>query len=235
MKVNRIAIMQPYLFPYIGYFQLIFAVDKFIIYDDVGYIKNGWIHRNKILINKEAKYFTIPCKNVSSNKEIKDIEHNINHNISDKLLKKIKYSYNNAPYFNCVYNIIERVIKSEQYYVSDLAIKSIKEVSSYLDLNTIFKISSKCYENNHFKRTDRIIDICKQEQAGTYLNASGGKELYSKSYFNKQGIKLNFLEPNNIIYTQFDNKFVPGLSIIDIMMFNSVSQIKKMLNDYQLV
>src|SRR5699024_2218756 len=111
--MESIAIMQPYFLPYIGYFQLIAAVDRFIFYDDVDFIKNGWINRNRILINGEPKYLTIPCKNVSSNKKIKQTEHALDHRSKHKLLKKIRFAYCNAPFFDRIYSIIRQVFEKK--------------------------------------------------------------------------------------------------------------------------
>lgn len=224
----KLAVMQPYLFPYIGYFQLISAVDIFIFYDDVDYIKNGWINRNRILINGKPNYFTIPCKNASPNRLIQDIKHLLDDR-KKKLLKKIKFTYNKAPFFDSVYPLIERTMGYDSSYIAELAMASIKETCNYLDITPIFKQSSKAYDNTELERTSRLIDICKQENSGTYINLVGGKKLYSKDNFKEADIILKFLEPVLKDYEQFGNDFVPGLSIIDAMMFNAPEKIRNQL------
>ncbi|WP_409029140.1 WbqC family protein [Gracilimonas sediminicola] len=234
--MNSIAVMQPYFFPYIGYFQLIKEVDKFIFYDDVNYITGGWINRNRILINGEAKYLTIPCKNASQNRLIKDIDHSLTERDQKKLLKKIRFTYSNAPYFEYVFPIIGEVFKTEIELISELAIESIKRVADYLELECEFQKSSEKYDNQELDAADRLIDICKIEGINHYVNSIGGKELYDKQYFLENEVKLDFLEPSIIEYEQFNNKFIPGLSIIDVLMFNSISNIKnKLLVNYKLV
>lgn len=221
-----IGIVQPYLFPYIGYFQLISEVDTFIFYDDVNFITRGWINRNKVLVNGKATYFTIPCKDASQNKLINEVKHAMTDKKRDKLLRKIKFSYSNAPFFDDVFPIVENVLHTESSYIADLAMQSIRKTSSYLNLETTFKISSEEYSNIDLGRAERLIDICKQEKITTYINPTGGKELYSKEEFQKEGVTLQFIEPSLKKYKQFDNNFVPGLSIIDVMMFNSPEKIR---------
>jgi hypothetical protein len=234
--MNSIAVMQPYFFPYIGYFQLINEVDKFVFYDDVDFIKNGWINRNRILINGEPKYLTIPCKNVSSNKLINTVEHALNERGKKKLLKKLRFTYSNAPYFEHVFPVIEEVFNIDTELISEFAIESIVKVTDYLELKCEFQKSSEKYDNHEFDAANRLIDICKIENMNYYVNSIGGKELYDKQYFLENEMKLDFLEPSITEYEQFNNEFVPGLSIIDVLMFNSISSIKnKLLMNYKLV
>lgn len=233
MSKLYVAIMQPYFFPYIGYFQLINAVDKFIFYDDVNFIKNGWINRNRILVNKNASYLTVYLRDASPFKPINETGLIDNR---AKLIKTITMAYKKAPYFDAVFPVIEACMKYDTDNISELAIKSIMEVSKYLDISTDFEISSIDYSGSKSKdRTERILDICKENDAGIYINASGGKELYAKETFINEGMELYFLEPEVIQYDQFGNNFEPWLSIIDVVMFNSVEEVQEMLSRYRLV
>lgn len=234
--MKSIAVMQPYFFPYIGYFQLINEVDKFIFYDDVNYITSGWINRNRILINGEAKYLTIPCINASQNRLVNEVEHSLSGRDKNKLLKKIRFTYSNTPYFAEVFTIIEDVFDSKTRLIGELAIESIIKVSNYLELKCDFQKSSETYNNQELGAADRLIDICKIEHISHYINPIGGMELYDKHHFLKNEIKLDFLKPEITKYEQFNHEFVPGLSIIDIMMFNSVNDIhNKLLPSYKLL
>lgn len=221
-----IAIVQPYLFPYLGYFQLISAVDTFVFYDDVNFITRGWINRNKVLINGKAKYFTVPCRDASQNKLINNVEHALTGKKRNKLLRTIKFSYGNAPFFDDIYPIIEKVLNTDSNAIADIAINSVTECCNYLEVGTVFKLSSSNYNNADLDRTERLIDICHEENKPTYINPPGGKELYDKKEFEKEGINLKFIEPLLEEYPQFQNEFVPGLSIIDVMMFNSPEKIR---------
>ena len=230
----KLAIMQPYFFPYIGYFQLIYAVDKFVFYDDVNYIKNGWINRNRILINNQPSYFTIQLKGASPFKLINQIEFTDNR---AKLKKTIQIAYRKAPFFNQVFPIIEQCLDYETNSISKLAIKTIEETAKYMNVNTSFEISSYKYaDTKELERTERIITLCRINNAQTYINASGGTDLYSKEEFQNKGISLFFIKPQLTEYKQYNtDRFIPGLSVIDVMMFNSVKEIHKMLNNYDLI
>jgi hypothetical protein len=232
--MKKIAIMQPYFFPYLGYFQLINAVDLFVFYDDVNFITRGWIHRNRVLVNNKASYLTVPCKKASQNKLIHEIETALDDKKRRKLINKIKFSYGNAPYFEQVFPLIKKVLNAKTETIAELAIKSVLKCTEYLHLETSFKISSECYENREMDKAERLIDITKKESGETYINAIGGKELYDKKNFAEQDIDLKFLHSEPPVYNQFEGDFIPGLSIIDVMMFNSVEEIHQQLEQYTL-
>ncbi len=234
----KIAIMQPYIFPYIGYFQLINAVDVFVFYDDVNYIKGGWINRNKILVNNRKNLFTIPLKGSSSFQTIKEtsIHPQLYGRWGKKFIKSLEQSYSKAPYFKETINLIKRVLNIPTDSISELCILSIVEVANYLSLKTEFKKSSELYtDSKGLDKVDRILNICYKNNSNVYINPSGGKELYQKETFKKEGIELLFIENELTPYPQFNNEFIPGLSMIDVLMFNSKEEIKKMLTEYTLV
>ncbi len=232
----NIAVMQPYFFPYIGYFQLINAVDKFVFYDDVNYIKQGWINRNRILVNKSDFMVTVPIEKADSFKLINETRINtrLYNTWKEKLLVTLNLNYKKAPYFDNTYNLIREVLEGGHDSISNLAIASVTAVSDALGINTRFTVASKDYCNKGLPREERLIDICKTESAKQYINASGGEELYSKESFEKQGIQLDFIKSLPIQYSQFSGDFVPWLSIIDVMMFNSEATVHTMLKEYQL-
>ena len=226
--------MQPYFFPYIGYWQLINAVDVFVLYDDVNFIKKGWINRNNILLNKSEHLITIPLLNVSQNKHINECMVSEDYKSIDNIIKTINLAYKKAPYYNLVFPYIEEIIKTKGS-ISDLVLKSVLWIKEYLVLNTEIILSSSIDKNNELKGQDKIIEIVKKLNGNHYINAIGGQELYNKEIFNNNGIKLNFIKTGEIKYKQFNNEFVPNLSIIDVLMFNSPSEVKEMLNNYSLI
>lgn len=231
----KIGIMQPYFLPYIGYWQLLNAVDKYIIYDDVNYINRGWINRNRILLNSKDKMITLSLKEVSQNKLIKEIELLNNEKEREKLLKTISQSYKKAPFYDEVYPLIEEILNFKEINLGKFLENSIKKIIEYLEINTTILISSEIEKDNMLKGKNKILDICKNLGASEYYNAIGGQELYSYEEFNKEEIKLKFLKSGNIEYRQFKNEFIPNLSIIDVMMFNSKEKIKEFLNNYTLI
>ncbi|MEQ1527383.1 MAG: WbqC family protein [Gallionella sp.] len=231
----KLAIMQPYFFPYIGYWQLIYAADRFVIYDDVNYIKGGWINRNRVLINGEPAYITVPLYQQSSFKRICDIALQPSPIWRDKLVKSVETTYRKAPCFGDVFPVIEEVIRHEADNLSDYLVHQLQTLSAFMQIHTEFVLTSRHYGNNDLSGQERIIDICKREGANTYINPQGGQALYDRVTFTRWGLDLKFLIPSAIEYKQFGSLHVPWLSIIDVMMFNSKSQIRTLLNKYELV
>ncbi|MBE9464944.1 WbqC family protein [Dyadobacter subterraneus] len=230
-----IAIMQPYIFPYIGYFQLINAVDKFVIYDDVNFINKGWINRNNILVSGQAHLFTIPLKDASQNKLINEVELAINDPWKKKFLKTVQQSYLKAPNYQKVFHLIEEIVNSGVETISEFTWLALQKVCAYMEITTEIVPSSSIYKNTDLKAQERILDICKQENASHYINPIGGMELYEKNIFEKENIKLNFIKSTAGAYPQFKNAFVPWLSIIDILMFNDAESIGKLLKEFELI
>lgn len=231
----KLGIMQPYFLPYIGYWQLLNAVDKYIIYDDVNYIKGGWINRNRVLVNNIDKLITLKLDGASPNKLIKEIELSDDNIYKKKLLKTIEENYKKAPFFKDVYLMIEKIIMNNEKNLAKFIEFSLKEISNYLEIKTEILISSSLKKDNLLKGKDKVIEICKIMGATEYYNAVGGQELYSFDEFKQNGIELKFLKTGNIEYKQFKNEFIPNLSILDVMMFNSKEEIKRMLNNYELI
>jgi len=211
------------------------SVNTFVVYDDVTFIKGGWINRNKILVNKIAYTFSVPLVRSGSHVLIKDLK--VNHELrwQRKFLMTLEQSYKKAPHFRDVYDLISNIISKSYTFIVDMHLNSFHLINSYLGINTSIIDSSSIYQNQHLKGQIRIIDICKKESASDYINSIGGRELYSKQEFDKVGVKLSFMEYNKISYRQYQESFVSGLSIIDVMMFNSVHCIKSMLSNYRLL
>ncbi len=223
--------MQPYIFPYIGYFQLMNNVDKFIVYDNIQFTKKGWINRNRILVNGVDAYITIPIKKDSDYLDIKDRYLSDDWNIErKKLLNRIIESYRKAPYFNPVFSLIEDIINTEEKSLFKFILNSLKKTNDYLEIKTPLIISSTLDIDHALKSEKKVIELCKAINADTYINPIGGLELYNKDHFKNEGLNLKFLKANNIIYRQFKNDFVPFLSIIDVMMFNDINSLKEIIS-----
>ena len=231
----KVAIMQPYFFPYLGYFQLINAVDVFVVYDDVNYIKKGWINRNNILVNGKPHLFSIALKEVSQNKLINEIAIDETSNWSKNLAKTMALSYKKAPFFQTVFPLIEDILQQNEKNLSQFITYSLQQICKYLKMETIIAVSSQIEKDNTLKGSEKIIEICKKMKATEYINAIGGKELYDKADFSKHNIDLHFIQSKKIEYPQFSNEFVPWLSIVDVMMFNSVEEIQNLLQQQELV
>lgn len=230
-----IAIMQPYFLPYIGYLQLIKAVDKFILYDDVAFINRGWINRNRLLMNGKDHLFTIPLKDASQNKRIRDVELGDDPKWRSKLLKTIEQAYRKAPFYTTVYPLLEKVVNLEARTIAELIAGGLPLLTDYLGIKTELVPSSTVYENEDLKAQERILDICRREKASRYINPIGGQELYDRQRFADAGIELFFIQSKRLEYPQFKNEFVPWLSIADILMFNDVPVVHQLLDAYELV
>lgn len=229
----KLAIMQPYLFPYLGYFQLIRAVDAFVVYDDVNFINRGWINRNNILAQGKAQLFTMELEEASQNKLINEIGVA---GRNDKLLKSIRQSYSKAPYFQQVFPMIEDILNQQEKNLARFLDYQLRKVCTYLGLSPQWHISSDLKKDTSLRAQDKILSICEELGATHYINVPGGKDLYDRQSFEARGMELSFIQQVSATYTQFGNEFVPHLSIIDVLMFNSPDAIQsKLLNNFQLV
>jgi hypothetical protein len=227
----KLGIMQPYFLPYIGYWQLINAVDKYVIYDDVNFINRGWINRNNILLNKRQFLFTLTLSGASQNKLINEI---IVHEEQTKLIKTFEMAYKKAPFFEEVFLLVKQIFDYNDKNLAKFIGNSIVRIATYLGLKTEFVYSSEIEKDCSLKGQEKILNICNTLQATEYFNAIGGMNLYNKVNFDANSIKLRFLKALPVEYKQFNSPFVPNLSILDVMMFNSVEEIGKMLREYEL-
>jgi hypothetical protein len=229
----KIAIMQPYFFPYIGYFQLMNAVDEFIIYDNIEYTKKGWVNRNKILVNGKASYVTLPLKKDSDYLDIRDrYLADVWASKRNKILNRISGAYRDAPFFDFVYPLIKYIILFEDDNLFSFIQNSLFLINKYLGIKTPLLVSSTLSIDHDLKAEKKVIEICKTRGAGIYINPIGGLNLYRKDKFKDEGVELFFIRASDLTYKQFDNDFVPFLSIIDIMMFNSTKKIQEYLNSF---
>ncbi len=227
----KLAIMQPYLFPYLGYFQLIRAVDAFVVYDDVNYINRGWINRNNILVQGHAQLVTLVTDGASQNKQICEISVGGN---PAKLLKTFQHSYGKAPQFEKVFPLVEDILVHKGNNLARFLDYQLRQICSYLDLSPKWYISSALKKDNQLRGQEKVLAICEELGATHYINMTGGKALYEKEVFSKRGLQLSFLDPRAVEYPQSGNEFVPNLSIIDVMMFNDKAQCAKLLEEYEL-
>lgn len=232
----KVAIMQPYFVPYIGYFQLMNAVDEFIVYDNIEYSKGGWINRNRILVNGKPSFITLPLKKGSDflNVDERMLSDSVE-SFKYKTLRKIQNVYSKAPEFNNTYPIIEQIFTYKSQSLFHYLFNSLLILKKHLDISSKLIMSSTINIDAELKFDKKVISLVKEKKALTYINPIGGQDLYDKEHFLNYGIELFFLKSKDIDYKQFDNEFVPWLSIIDVLMFNSKEEVLKMLNEYELI
>lgn len=231
----RVGIMQPYFFPYIGYWQLLNAVDKYVIYDDVNYINRGWVNRNRILFNGKPRYFNVYLKGASQNKLINEIEVDAGIEQVGRNLRILEEAYRKAPYFKEAFPVIESILRGGNNNLARYNANLILKICRYLDIQTELIFSSELQKNSALKGQDKILDICMELEATDYYNAIGGQALYEGEKFFRKGIRLYFLCCKPIQYKQFSEAFCDNLSIIDVMMFNSKQEIQHLLKEYTLI
>lgn len=220
--------MQPYFLPYIGYFQLIAAVDLFIVYDNIKYTKKGWINRNRMLLNGVDAIFSLPLKKDSDYLNV--VERELSSDFSrQKLLNQIRGAYSKAPQFMAVWAMLEKIVGYEDNNLFRYIHNSILEICKYLDFKTKICFSSEVSIDHDLKGQDKVIALCKAVDATAYINTSGGIDLYSKEAFNGAGLQLSFIKALPFEYAQLGNEFVPWLSIIDVLMFNTRETIQEQI------
>ncbi len=230
----KIAIMQPYFFPYIGYWQLINAVDEFVIYDNIQYTKKGWINRNRFLLNGKDEIFSIPLKKDSDYKNV--IERNISPTFDKKgLISKFQNAYFKAPFKKEITPLLEKIIYYENDNLFEYVYNSVLEICNYLEIKTNIIVSSKINIDHSLKSKDKVIAIVKALNGSKYINPIGGVELYDKKEFENNNISLEFLRANEIKYNQNTSNFIPNLSIVDLLMYNDLKKVQDYLKDYTLI
>lgn len=250
--------MQPYFFPYIGYYQAVSAADKYVLYSDFAYIKSGWINRNRLLVvNGLPVYFTLPVKNASSYRKIRDIELADRKAWQRKMLDSVQLNYKRTPFFNEIYPLFERIVTADTHLLADLVVRSVVDVSRYLDIRTEMLTDASRYAEledrlgkatgnyakdfpliriaSSDKKLIRVLEICRIEGADVYINAIGGQALYRKEDFARNNIQLLFLRTDPIVYKQTGETFHANLSIIDVLMNCGKEGTKKLLQNYTLV
>jgi len=231
----RVAIMQPYFFPYIGYFQLIAAVDLFVIYDNIKYTKKGWINRNRMLANGKDEMFSLPLKGDSDSLNIDQRVLAADFN-PEKLLNKLSGAYRRAPHFADAFPLVEQIMRYEESNLFRFLHHAIVKTCAHLGIRTEIRVSSGVAVDHNLASQEKVLAICHAVGANTYVNAIGGRELYSAEAFRAKGLDLKFIQSNPFEYAQFGEAFVPWLSIIDVMMFNSYESVKQCVTgSYQLL
>jgi len=234
-EASYIAIMQPYFFPYIGYWQLIHAADMFVVGDSVHYIKHGWINRNRILGERsQPQYFGIEVRHASCNRLISETKRVIDPKQTEYLCRVLKFYYQRAPHYSEAMEVIKPILMDKEPDLTRYLVKQLKTVAEYLDIKTEFRMLSEVADQWEFRSPEIIRRTCNHFGITDYINPSGaGMGYYDKDAFREMGISLRFLRRDeDIRYKQFNNEFVPDLSIIDLMMFCSRDELHDMLNRY---
>ena len=221
---------QPYFIPYIAYWQLMKACDLFLIGDDYAFIKSGWVQRNRILRQGKPVYFGLEINDISCHRLINQTE--LLRDDFPRKLKELYHCYRSAPFFERGYDLMEKIFSCEETNLSAFLVNSIEIIREYLGIKTKMMYTSQLEGNSQYKCEQRIFDFCERLGCTTYVNAIGGQSLYKKDEFAEHGVELKFIHSHCRVYKQFGKNFVPGLSILDVIMFNSREEIVQMLDEY---
>ena len=227
----KLAIMQPYLFPYVGYFQLIRAVETFVVYDDVNFIKGGWINRNYIASRSDKQLITLPLSGASPNKLINEVEVGERR---DKMLETIRHTYGKAPQFDAVFPLVESILRFPETNLAVFLDHGLRTICAHIGLAPAWHISSSLTKDTALRGQEKVLAICGELGASHYINVPGGRALYDTKAFAEKGLKLSFLQPIPAAYRQFGPTFVPNLSIVDVMMFNDREACARLLESFTL-
>ncbi|MDW3193272.1 MAG: WbqC family protein [Cytophagales bacterium] len=240
--------MQPYFLPYIGYFQLISSVDKFVSYSIVDYRKSSWINRNRVInySNQNVSYIGYPIRKFRSGTIISNVQINEFSDWRTGARKFIFHNYKRSPFFDEIFHVYESILENSSEYVAELNNHAIKSICSFLDIKTVIEENNKPYEEIEEKlksdiesglppMTARIAGICAYEEASHYINPIGGQGLYKPEDFQKFGVDLSFLKVNDLNYDQHLDVFHPNLSILDVLFHNGREKVKSMLSEFELI
>ncbi|WP_107942070.1 WbqC family protein [Metasolibacillus fluoroglycofenilyticus] len=235
----KVAIMQPYFFPYLGYFSLIKNTDQFILFDTVQYMRHGWIERNRILKPQEGwQYVQAPLMKHSKSTSIKDIQIKNEDNWKERIIRQLEHYKKKAPYYNEVISVVRLALELDTDSIVKLNENILKVVCAYIGIDLSVKVFSEM--DITIKKVhapdEWALNIC--ESLGgiqEYWNPQGGIEFFNRKKYSDAGLTINFLKINLESYSQKRRAFEAGLSIIDVMMFNSPEEIRKMLDNYELI
>jgi hypothetical protein len=229
------SIMQPYLLPYIGYFQLVACSDIFVALDDVQYIKRGWINRNRILLNGGPDWITLPVAYADHSLSIRERRYTQPEHHVPRMLRRVEAAYRAAPFFDVAFPFLQDALSQDESNVAAFNLSVLKCLTARVGIRTPIVVSSSLAVGKELRGQDMVIAKCRRVGATRYVNPLGGTSLYDKRCFADAGITLNFLKSTVSPYQQFGQTPVPFLSIVDVLMFNDEPAISRMLTEFELL
>lgn len=231
----KITIMQPYFLPYIGYFQLMSAVNEFVILDDVNYIKRGWINRNRILVDGKEMYITKPIRGASQNKRINELQFVDDPGIGENMLRTISYAFRKSLFYLESEELFRNVILNTELRVPEYLEYSLIKLCEKLDIKVKISRASSYRNMLHASGQDGIIELCKILGCDSYYNAIGGQKLYDKKAFSSEGIELNFVKTDFEKMRMISSFQHLDYSILEIMAEHERSRVKDLLACFSII
>jgi hypothetical protein len=230
-----VAVMQPYFFPYIGYFQLMAACDVFVVLDDVQYIRGGWVNRNRILVNGGPQWITMPVAKADRHHAINKRNYLPDDRLARRLRPRIVGAYRGAPFFDDTMQVVDAVLGCGEANVAAFNTHLLRCVARRLGVDTPVRLASAISRPESLGGQEMVLDLCKRLGASSYVNPIGGLQLYDPARFSQESLTLRFLRSCAPAYPQFRAAPVQALSIIDVMMFNDIEAVRHMLEAYRLL
>lgn len=227
----RLAIMQPYLFPYLGYFALAAAVDRFVFLDDAQFIKQGWINRNRWWVSGGIDYFTVPVTGVGEHTPIDEVRVHPRGPWRRKLAISFEQSYARAPCRPAAASLLREVLDAGDEGIAALARRSVQATCRVLGIAPRFIDSSRSYGNGQLRGEARVLDICHREGATEYLNLPGGRALYDPARFAAIGVQLRFIRPWRRAWTRGGLPEDSSLSVLDALAFHPPEVIRALIEE----
>ena len=217
--------MQPYFFPYIGYFQLIDSVDTYVNLDHVSFMKRSYMTRNVL---KNNTPINVKVWGASQNKKCNEIYVNFENNYISNFFKTLENLYSKESNYDAIFNnIILSEFINREVTISEFNLNLIKRICNYLNIQT--KIINTSVGLTTLKKGEGLKSITKQMGSNVYVNAIGGQSLYNKEDFKNDNIELNFIQMGNV---DFDNKYS---SILDLLFRYDKLHIQKQIKNYKLI
>lgn len=224
--------MQPYFFPYIGYFQLMKAVETFIMLDDAQYVERSWMNRNRINLNDRPAWITMPVRNASRDLAINQRFYMLADGIP-VINRKIQAAYSKSPFFADISAMLAGIFEYADANVARFNSNLLISVGRALDLHCQVHFASEFDNPLHFRGEARILDLCQRLGVTHYVNAIGGTSLYQNESFRSVGIRLSFIRTRTV--PQQAPIDIGHLSIIHDMMQTGTECTRELLNMYDLV
>jgi hypothetical protein len=230
----KLGIMQPYFFPYIGYFQLMAAVDRWISFDDIQFIDKGWVNRNRILhpdVNKEWQYITLPLEKRGRFDKICEISIKSDAKWREQMLGKLSSYKRKAPNYKSTIDFVTSCFDTDETNLSRFLTRTLRMTAEYLGIETPIEVQSQMNLTlNEVEHSGQwALRISEKLGATEYINPHSGADIFKEREFDASCIKLTFLKPHLELYAQRQDYFIEGLSIIDVMMWNDREKISEML------
>ena len=230
----KLGIMQPYFFPYLGHFDLINLVDEWIVFDTPQYMRHHWVNRNRVLHpNAGWQYITVPLRKHPQDTPINQVQIAMENDWRNRILRQLEHYRREAPYYKQVAGFLEECFSEASPNLSETNILTLRKTCQRLGISTPFHVFSQmdlALTEDVEGPGDWALNISRVVGASEYVNPPGGAALFNESKFTADNIKLTIQAFMNMIYPCGPYQFEPGLSVLDVMMWNSPEQIKQYLD-----